>query len=221
MRPQPALLPSVKQPRRRGTERRDLGPRTAFGRRITDDSGKMSVGKARQHSFFRCRWLCHTPGVAGRRGPGSQPLGLCAFYEAAVASQAPHLCRCQSHDADEAMGRSRAAFYSRFQVSVCPPRIMSFASAGGAISVTTRQESQHRTRSPAGSWLRQSGRGGYALAKVRASNVVSSRHSANKMRLRRRANATTAMRLPRRAAIPSTHAFRVPLPGCRQHTQAA
>lgn len=181
---------------------------------------KMSLGAFQRDSFFA---VSH-PMTAGRRPASASPrrsLCLCVFYEAAVASQAPHLCRCQSHDADEAMGRSRAAFYSRFQVSVCPPRIMSFASAGGAISVTTRQESQHRTRSPAGSWLRQSGRGGYALAKVRASNVVSSRHSANKMRLRRRANATTAMRLPRRAAIPSTHAFRVPLPGCRQHTQAA
>jgi hypothetical protein len=26
--------------------------------------------------------------------------------------------RCESHDADEAMGRSRAAFYSRFRVIV-------------------------------------------------------------------------------------------------------
>ena len=40
-----------------------------------------------------------------------------SFYEAAVDSQAPLVCRCQSHDADEAMGRSRAAFYSRFLVS--------------------------------------------------------------------------------------------------------
>ena len=42
----------------------------------------------------------------------------------------------QSHDADEAMGRSRAAFYSRFLVSPRSPRIMSFAVAGGAIFVT-------------------------------------------------------------------------------------
>jgi hypothetical protein len=33
----------------------------------------------------------------------------------------------------------RAAFYSRFQVSDRSPRIMSFASAGGAISVTTER----------------------------------------------------------------------------------
>lgn len=142
------------------------------------------------------------------------------MWAAFCAVHIPYTPFVLSHDADEAMGRSRAAFYSRFQVSVRSPRIMSFASAGGAISVSILEESLRGTRSPACSWLRQSRRG-YALASFFRSNVVSSRQIANRIRLRRRASATTAMRLPRRAAMPSTHARSVPLPPWRQHTQAA
>lgn len=138
---------------------------------------------------------------------------LSVFYEAAVNSQAPHVCRCQSHDADGAMGRSRAAFYSRFLVSPRSPRIMSFASAGGAISVTiVADHTTERAHPPARGFA---GRRDdhYAVANFAMSNVVSSRHSANRMRLNRRAKATTAMRRPRRAARRSPHARNVPLPG--------
>ena len=57
-----------------------------------------------------------------------------------MLSTFPHAILRSSHDADEAMGRSRAAFYSRFLVSSRSPRSMSFASAGGAISVTIRAD---------------------------------------------------------------------------------
>src|SRR4051812_15800712 len=61
----------------------------------------------------------------------------------------------------------------------------------------------------------------YAAATGAGANTFSPRHSAYRIRLRRRAKATTAMRLPRRAATRSTHARSVPLAVLRQHAQAA
>ena len=102
------------------------------------------------------------------------------------------------------------------------PRSMSFASGGGAISVTTIGvvEGTDRARPPSRGVARL-GAAAYAAATVLPSKIDPSRQIAYRMRLKRRAKATTAIRRPRRPASRSAQARRVALPPARQQTHAA
>ena len=109
-----------------------------------------------------------------------------------------------------AVGRSRAAFYSRFLVIGPDHRAACHSHRwGGAISVTIVDAIRTRNALPPPSRGSATPRAGdYAAASFFTSKVDPSRHSAYRMRLRRRAKATTAIRRPRRAASCSTHARR-------------
>src|SRR5205814_2781647 len=93
---------------------------------------------------------------------------------------------------------------------------------GGAISATIVQAIVlHTALPPTFSWLRRSRDGRYAAANFVTSNRDPSRQIAYRIRLSRRAKATTAIRRPRRAARCSAHACSVPLVLLRQHAHAA
>ena len=64
------------------------------------------------------------------------------------------------------MGRSRAAFYSRSWCANGSPRIMSFASAGGAISVTTLVESDAERAHPPARGFALAATARYAVANI-------------------------------------------------------
>ena len=119
------------------------------------------------------------------------------------------------------MGRSRAAFYSRFLVSARSPRIMSFASAGGAIFVTTLADpSTKRARPPARGFATR-GDGGLGRRQFRPveRRVITPDRKQNATQppgQRDHRDAATAARARR-----ATQALSVPLLGWRQQTHAA
>ena len=120
-------------------------------------------------------------------------------------------------------GRRRAAFYSRFLV-IGPDHRAACRSHrwGGAISVTTIGVVEAQTAlAPPSRGRCQARRGRLRRGQSPPSKVDPSRQIAYRMRLKRRAKATTAIRRPRRPASRSAQARRVALPPARQQTHAA
>ena len=112
-----------------------------------------------------------------------------------------------------ALGRSRAAFYSRSgdrpdQRAACLSHRRGRHLRDDESGATTQRTAL--TPRLVASPLRR--RRSYGRRQRATSKTVPSRQIANRMRLRRRASATTAIRLPRRAASCSVHARKGPLP---------
>ena len=107
-----------------------------------------------------------------------------------------------SHLAGSCARRAPSAFYSRFMSEVTSLRSMRFEGAWRGLSNGSQVRPWHGSRSRPGCRLRLSLLSyDYAATATRpgGANGVWSRHIAYRMRVRRRANATIAIRRPRRA----------------------